>query len=162
MKKQIKLYKKRRIEGKTDYRKRLVLLKSRSPRFVVRKSNKYLMLQAVEDIQAQDTVVQSFSTKSLLKHGWPKEKDGSLKSVSAAYLGGIALGKKVSGKIKGRIILDAGLIPNTKGSRIYAAVKGFADAGMKIPFDEKVAPEKGKIEKFPFFAAVKKNVEGLK
>ncbi len=136
--KQRKLDKRRRQECKTNYTKRLILLKGNKPRLVVRKTNKYLILQVIESSHAQDKVIASVNTKELLKNGWPKEKAGSLKNLSAAYLGGLLLGKRASEKLKSSVILDTGLIPNTKGSRIYAAVKGFADAGIKIPFDEKV------------------------
>ncbi|MFA5857148.1 MAG: 50S ribosomal protein L18 [Candidatus Pacearchaeota archaeon] len=141
----MKLDKKRRIEYKTDYHRRLGLLKSNSPRFVVRKTNKYVILQIIESKNAQDKVVFSANTKELLKHGWPKEKEGSLKSIPAAYLGGLLLGKKAS-SIKGRVILDIGLNPSTKGSKIYSAVKGLADSGIKINFDLEMAPPKEKIE----------------
>jgi large subunit ribosomal protein L18 len=141
----MKLDKRRRMENKTNYNKRLKLLKGKSPRLVVRKTNKYIILQIIESKDAQDKVIYSTSTKDLLKLGWPKDKSGSLKSLSASYLAGLSLGKK-AGKLKERVIVDTGLIPNTKGSRIYAAVKGIADSGIEINFDEKVIPSKDRIE----------------
>ncbi len=157
-----RLFKRRRQEGKTDYRKRLILLKGNKPRLVVRKSNSYLYLQIVESKHAQDKVVASFTTRELLDYKWPADKSGSLKSISAGYLAGYALGKKISGEIKNKIILDSGLIPNTKGSRVYAVVKGIADAGIKIPFSEDIVPEKEKIEKYDFFKTVKGEIEKIK
>ncbi len=133
------------MEFKTNYNKRLKLLKGKSPRLVVRKTNKYITLQITESKNAQDKVVYSSSTKELLKLGWPKEKQGSLKSLSAAYLAGMLLGKK-AGKFKERVIVDTGLIPSTKGSRIYAAIKGAADSGIEINYDEKIMPKMDKIE----------------
>jgi large subunit ribosomal protein L18 len=141
----MKLDKQRRIKNKTNYNKRLKLLKGNSPRLVIRKTNKYLTLQIIESKNAQDKMIVSVSTKDLLKSGWPKDKSGSLKSLSAAYLTGLLLGKK-AGKLKDRVILDTGLIPNTKGSRIYAAVKGVADSGIEINYDEKVVPAIDRIE----------------
>jgi large subunit ribosomal protein L18 len=140
----MKIDKRRRIENKTNYHKRLILLKSKSPRLVVRKTNKYIILEIVESESAQDKVVYSVSTRDLLKSGWPKDKSGSLKSLSAAYLAGFLLGKKA--KIKGRVVLDTGLIPSTKGSRIYAAVKGISDAGIEINYDKEMIPSKERIE----------------
>ena len=134
-----KLDKRRRRECKTDYRKRLVLLKGNLPRLVIRKSARYITLQIIQSSHAQDKVLYSVNTKDLLKNGWPAEKSGSLKNLSAAYLSGLLLGKRsLADGFKGKVILDSGLIPNTKGSKIYAAVKGFADSGIEIPFDEKV------------------------
>ncbi|MAH06677.1 50S ribosomal protein L18 [Candidatus Pacearchaeota archaeon] len=156
MKKQNKIDKRRRREGKTNYTKRLILLKGGLPRLVVRKSSRYVVLQIVESVHAQDKIVGMVSTKDLLKKGWPVEKAGSLKSLGAVYLAGLMLGKKYEGK---KVILDSGLIPNTKGSRVYAAVKGVADAGVDIPYDEKVIPEKERIENFEFFNKVREGVE---
>lgn len=147
----MKLDKKRRRQYKTNYSKRLILLKSNYARLVVRKTNKYMILQIIESKYAQDSVKYSINTKELLKHGWPDSRKGSLKSLSACYLGGLLLGKK-SDKIK-KVILDTGLIPNTKGSRIYAVVKGVADSGIEINYDEKVLPSQDRIEG--------KHIEGL-
>ena len=47
--------------------------------------------------------------------------------------------------MKERIILDTGLIPNTKGSKVYAIVKGVSDAGLQINFDEKVIPSEERL-----------------
>ena len=135
--KQKKLDVRRRRECKTDYRKRLVLLKGNKPRLVVRKSNKYILLQIVESSKAQDKVLFSVNSKELLSKGWPKDTEGSLKNLSPGYLAGFLLGKKAK-DLKGSVILDSGLIPNTRGSRVYAVVKGLSDAGVEIPFDEKV------------------------
>jgi large subunit ribosomal protein L18 len=141
----MKLDKRRRIENKTNYHKRLLLLKGNSPRLVIRKTNQYIVLQIIESKNAQDKVTYSASTKELLKLGWPKEKEGSLKSLSASYLAGLLLGKKAA-KLKERVIPDTGLSPSTKGSRIYAAIKGFADAGTQINYDEKIMPTIDRIE----------------
>ncbi|MEK6871294.1 MAG: 50S ribosomal protein L18 [Nanoarchaeota archaeon] len=159
MKKQSKLVKRRRREGKTDYRKRLVLLTGQATRLVVRKTNRYIILQLVASKQAQDSVICTMSTQSLLNSGWPIEKSGSLKSLSAAYLTGFALGKKMHAQIKGRVILDSGLIPTSKGSRVYAAVMGAVDGGLSIPFNKEVAPPQEKIERIEFFKKVKDNLE---
>ena len=63
--KQTKLVKRRRREGRTNYTKRLILLKGNAPRLVVRKSNKYILLQIVESSHAQDKILISVSTKDL-------------------------------------------------------------------------------------------------
>jgi large subunit ribosomal protein L18 len=153
-----KIDKKRRIENRTNYHKRLILLKSGALRMVVRKSNKYILLQIVESSHAQDKVLLQVSTKDLLKYGWPEAKQGSLKSLSAAYLAGCLIAKKTK-DIKGRIILDSGLIPNTKGSRVYAAVKGAGDSGLEIKFDESISPDMEKVEGIEFFNKVKENIK---
>jgi len=158
MKKQKKLDKRRRLEGKTNYTKRLILLRGGYKRLVVRKTNKYIILQIVETSRAKDKVIYSVNTKELLKHGWPLDEAGSLKSLSAAYLSGLLLGKKAK-EIKEKIILDSGLIPNTKGSRIYAVVKGVRDSGIDISCDEKVMPSEERIKNsYEFFEKVQNNI----
>ena len=156
MKKQNKLDKKRKREGKTNYTKRLRLLQGGHSRLVIRKSARYITLQVVNSNKAQDNVLYTVSTKDLLSCGWPKEKQGSLKSLGAAYLTGFLLAKRMK---KGSLILDSGLIPHTKGSRLYAAVKGIADGGVTIPFDEAVVPDKKRIEKDSFFNTVKGGIK---
>lgn len=154
----MKLNKRRRLESKTNYKKRLALLKGNYLRLVVRKTNKYITLQIVKSENAKDKVLYSVSTKNLLKHKWPEDKAGSLKSLSAAYLAGLLLGKK-SKELKQEIILDSGLIPNTKGSRVYAAVKGVADSGIAVRYDKKAMPNEEKIKnKYEFFEKVKGEV----
>jgi large subunit ribosomal protein L18 len=145
MSKRTRLPKRRGREHKTDYRKRLVLLKGDFPRLVVRKTNRYIILEIVESVDAQDRVVKSVNSKELLKNGWPKDKEGSLKSIPAAYLSGLLLGKKI-GELKEDIILDSGLIPSTKGSRVYAAVKGLLESGVEIRQGEELSPKKEKLE----------------
>ncbi|MDD5192316.1 MAG: 50S ribosomal protein L18 [Candidatus Nanoarchaeia archaeon] len=139
----MRLNKKRRIQGKTNYRKRLILLKGNLPRLVVRKTNRHIIIQIVESRNAKDKVLSSVITKDLSKYGWPDSKKGSLKSITACYLGGFLIGKK--SKVK-KVILDAGLIPNTKGSRVYAVVKGILDSGIEINCDENVFPSEEKIK----------------
>jgi len=158
MKRQKKLDKKRRKQSKTNYKKRLNLLKGNYPRLVVRKSNKYITIQIIKSKNAQDKVLYMVNSKELLKHGWPEDKSGSLKNLSASYLAGFLLGKKAK-TLKQELILDSGLIPSTKGSRVYAAVKGVSDAGLKINFSKGIAPSQEKIENKEFFNKIKGGIK---
>jgi large subunit ribosomal protein L18 len=154
-----RLDRRRRRESKTNYTKRLLLLKGNVPRLVIRKSNKYILLQVVESSGAQDKVICEVSTKEFLRYGWPKDKAGSLKSLAACYLGGMLLANKAKAKKVENVILDTGLIPSTKGSRIYAAVKGAVEGGLSVPHSEDILPSDEMINKFDFIEKVK---EGLK
>lgn len=153
------LPKKRRMEGKTNYSKRKKLLEGRRPRIAVRKTNRYIIIQYIESKEAQDAVIINLNSKVLLKHGWPSEKQGSLKSLGAAYLAGMLFAKKIKGMKPA--IADIGLIRNTPGSRVYAAIKGINDAGFKVPCSEEVYPSEERIineNLKPFFDKVKKNI----
>ena len=154
----MKLDKKRKLQKKTNYNKRLILLKGNYLRLVIRKTNKYIIMQIIESKHAQDKVLYSTSSKDLLKHGWPENKTGSLKSLAAGYLAGLLLGSKAK-ELKQKIILDTGLIPSTKGSRVYAGVKGVADSGLDISYNEKIMPSEDKIKSdYEFFDEVQNNL----
>jgi large subunit ribosomal protein L18 len=127
----------RRFEGKTDYKSRLYLLKSGKPRIVFRKTNRYLQAQVVVSEIAKDKVILTVSTRDLIRYGWPEKLSGSLKSLPAAYLMGCLLAKK-SKISKG--VLDIGLLSHVPKSRIYAFVRGLKDEGFEIPCNEDVLP----------------------
>ena len=137
--------KRRRLEAKTDYHARVSLLKSVKPRLVIRKTNRYIIAQFVESKLAQDKIILGVTSKDLLQKGWPKENAGSLKSRAAAYLTGVMLAKKAAGKIK-EAIFDLGLQRNVKKSRIYSALKGVIDGGVKIPCTEESLPSQESID----------------
>ena len=42
-------------------------------------------------------------------------------------------------------VLDIGLAANTRGGRVYAALKGMSDAGLEIPHSEDVYPEEDRL-----------------
>lgn len=139
--------KKRRREGKTDYRARLNLLKSGLPRIVVRKTNRYILVQYIKSKEARDFVIATVNSKELLKYGWPRERAGSLKSIPAAYLTGLLLGKKIKNK-EGKFILDMGLTRNVKKSRIYAVLKGLIDSGIEVKYakEKDIFPNNKRLE----------------
>jgi large subunit ribosomal protein L18 len=137
----VKLKYKRRMEGKTDYKARMFLLKSNLPRIVIRKTNRYIIAQVVESKEARDTIKMGITSKELVKSGWT----GSFKNVPAAYATGLILGKKaIENGIK-KAILDEGIIRSTKGSRVYAFVKGAIDSGLDIPHNAKIFPDESRI-----------------
>lgn len=133
----LRTQKRRRRENKTDYKARRIMLGSSLPRIVVRVTNKYFILQAVESDAAQDKVIATVTSKELLKHGWDEAKKGSLKSVPAGYLTGILMAKKLG---KGKFIVDLGMARTEKGGRVFAAVAGLVEGGLDIPANEKVFP----------------------
>ncbi|MEJ2267990.1 MAG: 50S ribosomal protein L18 [Nanoarchaeota archaeon] len=152
----MKTIRKRRKENKTDYLKRLKLLKSGKPRIVFRKTNKYIISQYIESFEAKDKVVFGVNSKDLLKYGWPKKLEGSLKSISASYLTGYLIGKEIEKRKLEKPILDTGMIRTLYKNRFYGFLKGLIDSGIKINCKEEAFPEESRIkgenlkEKVPF------------
>ena len=139
-----KFDKRRRREGKTDYAKRIKLLKSESPRIVFRKTNRYLIAQYIKSKEANDKAEFGVDSRVLLDYGWPEKAKGSLKSVTAAYLLGSLVGKKITNKKKLPII-DFGMIRTAHKSRTYAFIKGLTDSGIKVKTKDGIFPEENRI-----------------
>jgi len=132
---------KRRRLGKTDYNKRLRLLTSKKPRLVVRRSLNYITAQIVEAGKEGDKTIVAASSKELKKLGWQFACD----NIPASYLAGLLVGSKAVKKGVKEAVLDAGLYTSTKGSRIYATVKGAKDAGLNVAVSEEVFPSEERI-----------------
>lgn len=132
---------KRRRDGITNYHKRLSLLKSGHPRLVVRPSNKGLVAQVVQYKETGDKILSTVTERSLKKLGL--EVDGN--SIPVAYLVGYAAGLKAKKKKVGETILDTGRYNIIKGGRISAVLKGYVDAGAKIPHDKGIFPDKKRL-----------------
>lgn len=137
--------KRRRREGKTDYKARLQLLMSKSPRLVMRRSNNYVTMQIVSSDIAQDKVLFGVSSKDLFQHGWPASHKGSLKGLAAAYLTGMLLASKAKASVK-NAILDMGMQRNVKKGRVYAALRGVIDGGIAIAHNPASLPDDKRIE----------------
>jgi len=131
----------RKREKKTDYKKRLNLLKSGLTRLAIRPSNKYIQLQLIEYKPEGDNILSQASSKELTTMGWSH----NTANIPSAYLTGLLLAKKADGKIKGDIILDDGLFISKKGSRIYAATKGAVDGGLKVKIGGEIFPEEARL-----------------
>mgnify|MGYP001571342791 CR=1 FL=1 len=102
---------KRKRQGRTDYRARLALLKSRKPRFVVRRSLKNVLVQIIEYAPDGDKVLLTVSSKELqTEFGW----DIARRNTPAAYLTGMLAGVKAKEKKLKAAILDLGLQKITK------------------------------------------------
>lgn len=131
----------RRREGKTDYRKRLKLLKSSKPRLVVRKSLNRIMVQLISFEEKGDRVLASADSKELEKLGWK----GGTSNLPAAYLAGLLCAARAKMAGAAEAVLDTGLRQPVKGTNLFAALKGALDAGLAIPHDEGVLPAESRI-----------------
>ncbi len=131
----------RRREGKTNYRKRLKLLLSRKPRLVVRVTNRRIIAQIVEYDPAGDRVVVGVDSSMLRDYGWK----GDLNNTPAAYLTGILVAKKALEKGIKEAVLDIGLHTPTRGSRVFAVLRGAVEAGLAVPHREDVLPDDSRV-----------------
>mgnify|MGYP006276063757 FL=1 len=129
---------KRRRNQETDYEQRLKLLKSDSPRVVVRTSNKHTKAHISYYKRDGDENTDFTSTEELQQYGW----DQNTGNLPSAYLAGYLLGMKAE---EDKAILDLGLRESKQGGRIYAAVKGMNDAGLEVPMGEEAAPSEDRI-----------------
>lgn len=154
----MKVAKRRRRENKTDYLARKIMLKSGKPRIVFRKTNKYVIAQYVLSKEAKDIVTFGVTSKILLKHGWPEESKGSLKSIPASYLIGYFMGKKILKDKLETPIVDLGMIRTVYKSKVFAFIKGLKDSGLEILSKDEAFPEiegKGNIE------AIKSKIDSM-
>ncbi len=132
----------RRKEGKTNYKKRLNMLKSESPRLVARRTNKYVTVQLIEYLDIGDKTIAHANSRELEKFGWKAGK----KSVPAAYLTGLLAGNRAKKANIEKAILDIGFaIPQRKGWW-SGALKGAIDAGLKIPAGKEAMPDENRIK----------------
>ncbi|MEM3421604.1 MAG: 50S ribosomal protein L18 [Candidatus Hadarchaeum sp.] len=131
----------RKREGRTDYRYRLKLLRSRKLRLVVRVSLRHISAQIMKFSPTGDLVLVSAHSKQLEKFGW---KDGT-SNLPAAYLVGLLCGyRAVKAGVK-EAVLDIGMRHPTKGAKVFAVLKGALDAGLQIPHQEEILPSDERI-----------------
>ena len=122
----------RRREGKTDYQARKTLVLSGRPRIVVRNSLNNASAQIILAKPIGDVDVAAAHSRELKKYGWKAPTGNS----PAAYLTGFLCGLKAKAKGVSEAILDIGLVAPTKGSKLFAVLRGVVDAGIPVPHDE--------------------------
>lgn len=131
----------RKREGRTFYKKRLKILISSKYRFVVRKSLKNIYTSIVKYNPKGDQVLITISSNSLSRLGWK----GGAGNLPSAYLTGLLAGKKSIEKGIKEAVLDIGFSKSVKGSRLYAALAGALDSGLKIPATAEILPSKERL-----------------
>ncbi len=131
----------RRRNGTTDYasRKRLVL--SGLPRLVVRPASKHITVQVIEAKAKGDVVLASAHSSELRKYSWR----GAGGNVPAAYLTGSLAGYRARTKGVQTAVLDIGTRPVSIGSRMFAAMTGAVDSGLKVPHGDEILTAKDRL-----------------
>ncbi len=132
---------KRKREGKTDYRRRLRLLRSGRPRLVTRISLKHVIAQFVRATPSGDLTLASAHSKELEKLGWK----GYTANTPAAYLVGLLCGYRALKTGMKECALDLGRYNPVSQAKVFAVLKGALDAGLQIPHGEGVLPSDERI-----------------
>jgi len=128
----------RRREGKTDYYQRKELVKSGKARLVVRCTLSHSLIQFIKAELKGDRVLLAATTREIQKkYGW----NASTGNIPATYLTGFLAGLKARSAGLKEAILDVGIKKPSKGSKIYAGLKGVLDAGISVPVKENLLPE---------------------
>lgn len=131
----------RKRDKLTNYRKRLSLLKSRTPRLVVRSSIQNMLMQIVEYHPQGDKILVEAHSSELKKYGM----DVVNGNIPCAYLTGLVLAKKAKAAGITTAIVDFGLQTVTAGSKLFAAVKGAVDGGLDVPLGEQSVPSQDRL-----------------
>jgi len=122
---------KRRRLNLTNYRKRLALLKAAVPRFVVRKTNRSVIMQLIQFTPKFDKTLISANSAELKSVGWHSKAN-----LPTAYLTALLCAERAKGAKLENAVLDIGLQSASKGAFMFAALKGALDGGLKIPVGE--------------------------
>ena len=137
-----KVPRRRRREGKTNYKKRYVMVMSRKVRFVVRTSLNHVWVQVIKAEPKGDiTIAAAHSRELTKKYGWL----GGTSNLPAAYLVGLLAGYRAIEKGVYDAILDIGFAAPKKGAKVFAALKGALDAGLRIPHDNSILPSEERV-----------------
>lgn len=132
----------RQREGRTNYKKRLNLLKGELVRLIIRKTNTKIILQLAKYNPDGDEVLLTVNSSELKKMGWSH----SCKNIPAAYLAGLLLAKKAKDKKIDAATLDLGLISPYKGSKVFSALKGVIDGGLNVPASKEIFPSEERLK----------------
>lgn len=120
----------RRREGKTNFTRRLKLIKSRRNRLVIRCTLRHISVQISESqIKGDKTLVYAYSKQLIKEFGWSQ----STSNLPTAYLTGYLAGLRAKKMNIEDAILDVGILVHNE--RVKAAFLGFLEAGIEVPHD---------------------------
>jgi len=126
----------RRRKNLTNYAKRLALVKGESPRMVARKSAAGMLVQFIEFTAKGDRIIASVHSRALSKYGWAPRCNAP-----TAYLTGLLAGKLAAKKGVGAFVLDVGMQTPSKGSTVFAALRGAQDAKLSTNYSNEMISE---------------------
>ncbi len=133
----------RRIrEKKTNYKKRIALIKSGKPRLVVRVFNNSIIVQIIAFDEKGDRVLAQANSRELVRMGWK----GHPANTPAGYLLGLLIAKKAKEKGITEAVLDIGFHTPVHGSTVFAVLKGALEGGLKVPHSEDALPSEERVK----------------
>ncbi len=127
----------RRREGRTDYKKRLALLKSGKTRAVVRRQNNTTIVQFIDYDPEGDIVRAQATSRDLESQGY----QGHPGNLPAAFLTGLLAGSRAAEAGIEEAVLDIGPHNPQPETGIFAALKGVIEAGIDVPHSDHILPE---------------------
>lgn len=131
----------RKREGKTNYRKRIIMLSSHDNRLVARIGGRNIVAQIIQYSEVGDKVVVTAHASELKALGWKY----SCSNTSAAYLMGYLIGTKAKRMKIEHAIFDIGLKNSVQKSKIFAFLKGAVDSKLVVPHGEEAFPSEDRI-----------------
>jgi large subunit ribosomal protein L18 len=146
-----KVSKRRKREGKTNYKKRLTLLLSHKPRIVVRKTHNRIILQIVQYQADGDKILSSAQSKELKAFGYKGHGGNAKAGYLVGYLGGM---RAIKNKVDGAI-LDIGMVSPVRGSAVFAVLLGAIDSGLNVAHNKEILPP---AENFSDLEKIKKKI----
>lgn len=148
----------RRREGRTDYKRRLALLKSGKTRAVVRTQNNNTIVQFIDFDPDGDIVRAQATAHDLEGLGWTHHTG----NLPAAYLTGFLAAHRAAEAGIEEAVLDIGLHVPNQGSTVFSALQGAVDAGIEIPHGDTVVPEEPRLTGEHISDEVQETVEEIK
>ncbi len=116
------------------------MITSKNSRFTIRGSLKNMTAQVIDAFFIGDQTLTTAHSRELAAYGW-KAPCGN---IPAAYLTGLLLGFKAQTLNIHKAIPDIGLRRPSRGSRVFAVIKGARDSGLAIPCGD-VMPDESRI-----------------
>jgi large subunit ribosomal protein L18 len=107
---------------------------------VVRKTNRYVVVQVAKPSDRGDVTVAHATSKALKQYGFAGKCNAP-----SAYLTGLLVGRKARAAGVSKVILDIGLHAPTQGSIVFCAQKGAIDAGLESPLEQDKLPGEPRI-----------------
>jgi large subunit ribosomal protein L18 len=107
----------------------------------VRKTGTKTIVQFSDPQVIGDATVAAAISTELASLGW----NGGVGNLPAAYLTGLLAGRRAKARDVSSAVLDIGLHPPIKGSRVFAALKGAIDAGLEIKHNSDVFPDEDRL-----------------